>query len=75
LKMDAQMLSEVYKSSGSCGIRAGCLNLFRAADRKPSDEKNIRQKNAKYEERSVPTLGIPERVPHRSTIPFPSTTV
>jgi hypothetical protein len=57
LKIDAETLSDVYKSSGSQGIpRAGCLKSLRTADQRPNGKKNTR-KDAEDEERSVPPLG------------------
>ena len=56
LKIDTKTLSDVYKSSGSCGIRrSGRLKLFRITDRGLKGMKNTRKKED--EERSVPTMG------------------
>ncbi len=58
LKMDTKTLSDVYKSSGSCGIRRpGRLKLFRITDQRPSGKKNAGKKENEDEERSVPTMG------------------
>jgi hypothetical protein len=58
LKMDAKTLSDLYKSSGSCGIRrSGRLRLFRITDQGLRGKKNARKKDDEDEECSVPTLG------------------
>jgi len=58
LKIDAKPLSDVYKSSGSCGIReARCSRLFRAYDQRRTGEENNPKKNEEHRRRSVPCVG------------------
>jgi hypothetical protein len=56
LKIDTKTLSNVYESSGSCGIRrSGRLKLFRITAQGLRSMKNTRKKED--EQRSVPTMG------------------
>ncbi len=57
LKINTKTLSDVYKSSGSCGIRrSGRLNLFRITDQGFSGKKNTR-KDDEDAQRIVPKRG------------------
>ena len=58
LKIDTKTLSDLYKSSGSCGIRrSGRLKSFRITNQRSRRKKNTRKKDDEDAQRIVPKRG------------------
>jgi hypothetical protein len=58
LKIDAKPLSDVYKSSRSCGVRdARCSRLLRAYDQRPAGQETNRKKEEEDRKRGAPYVG------------------